>query len=564
MECLLTCREKNAIIILWIYEIQEVFVLEKIKKKLLAFAVLAMAIALSFSAAPTQAFSGTQVYAAAQYDSEQLEEYALQVAIIVNRERAALGLSPLKFSDKLSEVANLRARETETAFSHTRPNETSCFTAIDEAGIYYYYAGENIAYGQKTPQAVMTAWMNSTGHRENILSTYPEYLGVGVTYTNGRYYWVQLFALSDDLDGTVPVDPEKAAKITTHPKDFIGKSGAAASFTVKASGDGLSYQWQLSDDKGKTWRNSSVKTANYSTKLTSVNNGRYVRCLVTDSYGNTLASNAASMKISVVSITTGPLDCITKIGSPVKFNVAASGEGLSYQWQLSDDGQNWRNSSVKTAAYATTLTTVNNGRQVRCVITDKYGTAATSRTAVMRTDGVQITTQPTNCVTDIGSQVKFTVKAVGDSLSYQWLLSDDAGKNWRSSSVKTATYSTTLSAVNNGRYVCCIVTDKYGSRAISNSVVMKTPALQITAQPTNVKTSIGSQVKFTVKASGSGLSYQWQLSDDEGKTWRNSSVKTATYYTTLSTVNDGRYVRCIITDKNGGKVTSKSAYMKSK
>lgn len=540
--------------------------MKKMGKKLLALTVLTLAFALSLSMAPAQAFSSVQVYASANYDSKQFEEYALQVAIIANRERVSRGLVPLKFSDKLSEVANLRAKEIQTLFTHTRPNGTSCFTAIDEANIDYYYAGENIAYGQPTPERVMTAWMNSSAHRENILSESPEYIGVGVSYNEkeSRYYWVQIFAYAYDLDGEVPVDPEIMPKITTQPKNFTGKEGDKASFYVKATGSGLKYQWQLSDDEGRTWRNSSVKTADYATTLTNANDGRYVRCIVTDQSGNSAASNSASMNISIVKITKNPVDCIVSMGGQVKFDVSASGEGLTYQWQLSDDGKNWRNSSTKGAHYSTTLTSVNNGRYVRCTVKDKYGTVAVSGKAQMRTSSVQIISQPKTCVTDIGSQVKFTVKAVGDGLTYKWMLSDDSGNNWRVSSVKTADYYTTLSTVNNGRYVCCIVTDKYGNRTISDAVKMKATALEITSHPANVKTAIGSQVKFSVKATGSGLKYQWQLSDDAGKTWRNSSVKTADYYTTLSDVNNGRYVRCIVTDKNGNKKTSNSAYMKAK
>ncbi|MBQ1554213.1 MAG: S-layer homology domain-containing protein, partial [Clostridia bacterium] len=80
----------------------------------------------------------------------------------------------------------------------------------------------------------------------------------------------------------------------------------------------------------------------------------------------------------------------------------------------------------------------------------------------------------------------------------------------------------------------------------------------------NVTVALGGKVSFTVKAEGTGLTYQWQLSDDNGKTWRNSSVKKADYNTTLSKSNVNRQVRCIVTDKNGNKVTSNAASMKKK
>ncbi len=176
-----------------------------------------------------------------------------------------------------------------------------------------------------------------------------------------------------------------AIKITTQPIDCEVKIGGTVKFTVKATGTGLSYQWQLSDDNGKNWRNSSVKTANYYTTLTKTNVNRMVRCIITDKGGNKVTSGTASMKASNLAITTQPIDCIVKIGGTVKFTVKATGTGLSYQWQLSDDnGKNWRNSSVKTANYYTTLTKTNVNRMVRCIVTDKGGNKVTSGTASMK------------------------------------------------------------------------------------------------------------------------------------------------------------------------------------
>lgn len=138
---------------------------------------------------------------AANYGSDDLKNYAYQVAAIVNRERATNGLEPLKFSDKLSEAAIVRAKEIQTYFSHTRPDGRSCFTAVTDMGIRYRTVGENIAYGQRDPEEVMKGWMNSAGHRANILSKNYDYVGIGVAYKNGVYYWTQFFARSDDLTG---------------------------------------------------------------------------------------------------------------------------------------------------------------------------------------------------------------------------------------------------------------------------------------------------------------------------------------------------------------------------
>lgn len=121
-------------------------------------------------------------------------DYARQVLNIVNRERAAVGLSALSWSDELANAANIRAKEMVVLCEHTRPNGTSCFTVFDECGIQYRYAGENIAWGQTTPEEVMKDWMNSPGHRANILKGDYGKLGVGYLVTeDGWRYWTQLF-----------------------------------------------------------------------------------------------------------------------------------------------------------------------------------------------------------------------------------------------------------------------------------------------------------------------------------------------------------------------------------
>ena len=186
------------------------------KKKILS-AIMAAAIMLTAVAVPLPGSHSrpTANSYAADYADSAAEEYALQVAAIVNRERAANGLSALKFSDELSNAALVRAQEIQTNFSHTRPDGTSCFTAMTERGITYRYAGENIAYGQRTPDEVMTAWMNSSGHRANILNKNVEYIGIGVAKRRGVYYWTQFFAASDSLTGTVITENTPQPELTT-------------------------------------------------------------------------------------------------------------------------------------------------------------------------------------------------------------------------------------------------------------------------------------------------------------------------------------------------------------
>ena len=351
-------------------------------------------------------------------------------------------------------------------------------------------------------------------------------------------------------------------QIITQPTNVYGKNGGEVYFKVYAVGEGLTYQWQISDDNGATWRNTSTKTAKYGTVLTPAREDRLVRCIVTDKYGAKATSKAATMKISSVTVTTQPTSVVAKAGSTVTFKAEGVGEGLTYQWQLSDDnGKTWRDSKVKTATYSATVTNANSGRLVRCVLTDKYGTTATTKAASMTVTSLAIAKQPSAVTANAGSTVSFNIKAVG-AVAYEWQLSDDQGKSWRSSKIAGDTYATTLTNANSGRYVRCVVTDIYGNTLKSDATYMKVTSLKITKQPVSVTAKSGSTVTFKVAASGPSVTYQWQLSDDQGKTWRNSKITTANYSATLTDANSGRYVRCVVTDKYGNSVKSDVAYMK--
>lgn len=118
-----------------------------------------------------------------------------EVLRLTNAEREKAGLSTLKSDPTLTEMAMLRARELEESYSHTRPSGESCKTVFGEYDTELRFYGENAAKGQKTPETVVAAWMDSPGHRENLLREQAGYLGVGVWQDeNGILHWVQLFA----------------------------------------------------------------------------------------------------------------------------------------------------------------------------------------------------------------------------------------------------------------------------------------------------------------------------------------------------------------------------------
>jgi uncharacterized YkwD family protein len=123
----------------------------------------------------------------------KLSAYEQQVVDLTNQERAKQGLPALKVDLALSKVAREKSSDMQknNYFSHTSPTYGSPFDMMKKFGITYKSAGENIAKGQRTPQEVVNAWMNSEGHRKNILSA--NYTHIGVGHVADGNYWTQQF-----------------------------------------------------------------------------------------------------------------------------------------------------------------------------------------------------------------------------------------------------------------------------------------------------------------------------------------------------------------------------------
>ena len=158
-------------------------------------------------------------------DASTPEELAAEVVRLVNVERAKEGLAPLGTYDSLTRAAQIRAPEIVTLFSHDRPDGTSCFTAMDQTGAKKgaYTWGENIAAGNATAAATVEQWMNSPGHRANILNAKFTHIGVGYQHSAGStygHYWVQMFTGTSsvpDSPGTGTQTPSTQTPSTQKP-----------------------------------------------------------------------------------------------------------------------------------------------------------------------------------------------------------------------------------------------------------------------------------------------------------------------------------------------------------
>ncbi|QIZ10878.1 SCP-like extracellular protein [Priestia megaterium] len=146
--------------------------------------------------APPQAQPAPKQPAATQNNAPAtgtVSQYVQQVIDLTNAQRSKNGLPALKADTQLNSVAQKKSLDMQQKnyFSHTSPTYGSPFDMMRDFGVTYKSAGENIAQGQRTPQEVVTAWMNSEGHRKNILSSNFTHIGVGFEAT-GKH-WTQMF-----------------------------------------------------------------------------------------------------------------------------------------------------------------------------------------------------------------------------------------------------------------------------------------------------------------------------------------------------------------------------------
>ena len=182
-------------------------------KRILSTAVsAACALTLVFGSAAVP-FAYPEIKAEAVASSSEYRDKIERIVELVNEERAKDGVAPVTLNETLTDAAMLRAEEITEQFSHTRPDNTSCFTVLKDYNIGYYACAENIAAGNSTADATMNQWVNSSGHYNNLMNaTYTE-IGVGVVYAPDSeygYYWVQLF-----IKPTNPVQTTTAVTTNT-------------------------------------------------------------------------------------------------------------------------------------------------------------------------------------------------------------------------------------------------------------------------------------------------------------------------------------------------------------
>ena len=266
-------------------------------------------------------------------------------------------------------------------------------------------------------------------------------------------------------------------QIDVQPKSVKVAAGKVASVTVKARGEGLTYQWYVKSAGSSNFTKSSIKAATYSASMDAAKNGRQLYCVIQDAYGNQLNTETATLTLEDnLRITSQPSNAAAPKGAVATVKLTASGEGLIYKWYFRNKGDSIFSptNSFTSNTYSVAMNASRAGRQVYCVVTDKYSNSVKSNTATLYMGNpAKITSQPAGVTVAKGKTATVKLTAAGDGLTYKWYFKNKGASSFSLTNSFTGnTYSVTMDASRAGRQVYCVVTDKYGNSVKSNTVTL--------------------------------------------------------------------------------------------
>lgn len=367
--------------------------------------------------------------------------------------------------------------------------------------------------------------------------------------------------------------------ITEHPADQDVCEGDSVSFSVDATGTGdLTYQWKRDGDP--LFDGGSVSGATTATLMLDPVNDNHAgvySCEMTDECGSVESDDATLTVGTLLVVTENPVDAFVCPGGEAVFTVAATGTGVTYLWQYDGGGGFQSLSDGDDIAGSTTDTlTVSNVTEAasglyRCHVVGTCGAPVTTEEAELTVGvDVQIETQPTDQSACPGDVVSFTATAIGTELNYEWQFDDgngyqilEDGDGISGANTDTLTISD-VTGDNQGQYHC-VVSGSCGTQVTSDAAELTVGAFpEIITEPLDQSACPGDEVAFTVTASGTELTYQWQFDSGAGFTdlVDGDDVAGATSSTlTLSNVTEaaiGEYL-CVISGNCGVPIDSEAA-----
>lgn len=321
------------------------------------------------------------------------------------------------------------------------------------------------------------------------------------------------------------------ASINAQPTAQTACVGANANFSVVATGTDISYQWQVSTDGGVTFTNISGATnSNFDLPgVSTTQNGNLYRVVLSGCNPTPVNSNAVLLTVSnQANIANQPTNTPACTGEAATFTVNATGSSLTYQWQVSTDGgityNNILNATLSSLVLSTVSSSMNNNKY-RVLISNNCSSSVLSDAGTLIvSDPASLTSQPNSNTACEGSNVNFSVAAIGTNVTYQWQVSTDGGATFTNI---TGATSTTLSlsninaAMNNNRYRAVLFSCSATGLNSEAAVLTVNAQSVVTSQPNNITSCVGNNVSFSASVSGNNVNYQWQVSTDGGITFTN-------------------------------------------
>ncbi len=355
---------------------------------------------------------------------------------------------------------------------------------------------------------------------------------------------------------TVTVVP----KITTQPADASVAVDGAVKFTMAAKGANLKYQWYYRNSPTDSWKKSTMacaKTTTFTFTAAESHSGHQYICEVSNGNGK-VYTKRVTLTVRPL-ITKQPANVTISVDGTVNMTVSAKGTNLTYQWQYrNSSSDSWKNSTMacaKTSTFTFTAAESHSGHQYRCGVSNGKGTTYTKEATV--TVVPKITSQPVSQEVAEGQKAVFKVSAKGSNLKYQWYYRNSASDAWNKctgTGYNTNTFSFVANPGHSGHQYRCEISNSNGKVYTNAVTVTVTKKPVITTQPVSVKTILGYNVKFTVKAAGEGISYQWYYRNSSSDSWTASTAssgKTAAFSFTAEQGHSGHQYRCKLTNSYG-------------
>ena len=264
-----------------------------------------------------------------------------------------------------------------------------------------------------------------------------------------------------------------------------------------------------------------------------------------------------------VKITAQPTDSEAVLGNKISVQMCVEGEGLTYTWYYKDiNSSRFYCSTITADNYTVNATAERNGRQVYCVITDKFGNKATTDTVTLNIvpeETLEIVSQPTYTSAVYGEWISVRMDVNGDDLTYAWYYKDVNLSRFYLSTITADNYTIKATAERNGRQVYCVITDAFGNQVTTDVVTINIASketLEIISQPSYETAVLGEKVSLQMNVKGDALTYTWYYKDTKDSKFYKSTITEDNYTVQATAARNGRQVYCVITDALGNQVTT--------